>query len=47
MEKELQEVLEALGKVLREQKEKIAWQEWEIAGLRRKIEELEKKNGEL
>lgn len=47
MEKELQEVLEALGKVLHDQKEKIAFQEWEIASLRKKIEELEKKNGEL
>lgn len=47
MEKELQEVFEALGKVLRDQKEKISLQQWEIEGLRKKIEELEKKNGEL
>lgn len=45
MEKELQEVFEALGKVLRDQKEKIAFQEWQIESLKAKVEELEKKNG--
>lgn len=47
MEKELQEVFEALGKVLHDQKEMIELQKWKIASLEAKIEELEKKHGEL
>lgn len=44
---ELQEVLEALGKVLHDQKETIALQRYQIKTLQEKIEELEKKHGEL
>jgi uncharacterized protein YigA (DUF484 family) len=47
MEKELQEVLEALGKVLRDQKETISIQRYQIEGLQNRIAELEKKHGEL
>lgn len=47
MKKELDEVLEALGKVLHEQKETIILQRYQIEGLQKKVEELEKKNGEL
>ena len=47
MEKELNEVFEALGKVLHDQKEKIAIQEWEIKCLKTKVEELEKEHGKL
>ena len=47
MEKELNEVLEALGKVLSDQKNTIALQRYQIESLQQRIEELEKKHGEL
>ena len=47
MTKELNEVLEALGKVLSDQKETITIQNFQIESLKKRIEELEKKNGEL